>query len=89
MSDALDKQRDNLENELDELRDELLVADANYENATTIAERDAADVECKRLRSELHARQQQLRTLKEDFRNSSAPVASDEPLNKRAQAAGE
>jgi hypothetical protein len=86
---AFNKQRDNLEKELDDLREELLVADANYENATTIAQRDAVDVECKRLRAELKARQQQLRTVKEDLRNRSAPATSSETPKKRVQAAGE
>jgi hypothetical protein len=46
---AFDKQPDKFEDELDELRDKLLVAEANYENATTISELHAADAECKRL----------------------------------------
>lgn len=51
---ALDKQHGTLLTQLDEIRELLLVADAKYENATSIAERDAADAECNRLRAEIH-----------------------------------
>jgi hypothetical protein len=88
---VFDKQRDDLENELDELREKLLVADASYENAVTIAERDAADLECIRLRSEIRARRQLLRTSQQDSRGESAPTApkGPGPSKKRAQSAGQ
>jgi signal recognition particle GTPase len=82
-------QRDHLENELDELREELLVAEVEYENAITIVERDAADVDCNRLRTEIKTRQQLLRTLKEHLRDGSAPTSSTKSPKIRVQAAGE
>jgi hypothetical protein len=51
---VLDEERGDLLTQLDELRELLLVADAKYENATSIAERDSADEECHRLRAEIH-----------------------------------
>jgi hypothetical protein len=85
---AFDKQPDKFEDELDELRDKLLVADANYENATTISELHAADAECKRLRAEIQARLQKLRIFKMDVKDGSAPTKSIEP-RKKAKATGE
>lgn len=84
---AFDKQWEDLENELERLREQLLVEDAKYENAICIAERHAADVECKHLRDEIRAKQKQLQSLKEAFegRASGTPAA---PPKKKAQSAG-
>jgi hypothetical protein len=76
----------NSDDDRDELRERLFIADANYENATTVAERDAADLECKRLRAELQTRLQDHCAIKEDS-NDSAP--SKHSPKKKAQAAGE
>jgi DNA-binding ferritin-like protein len=86
---AFSKQRENLEDELDELGEELLAADANYENAVTIPALRAAEAECKRLRAEIKARRQQLRALLEDLESGSDPTTSAESPKKKSQAAGE
>jgi hypothetical protein len=86
---AFYKQYEMFMNELDELREQLLVADANYENASTIVQRDVSDVDCNRLRAAIKIRQQLLWTLKENLRNESAPTPSTEFTNRRTQATGE
>jgi hypothetical protein len=80
--------QNNSDNNLEELRERLLIADANYENATTVAERDAADLECKRLRGELHARQRDHSAVKEGVSGSAQSTLKESP-KKKAQAAGE
>ncbi|HLH09172.1 MAG TPA: hypothetical protein VKW78_18185 [Terriglobales bacterium] len=80
--DDFSRQRADLENELDNLREQLLVADERYENATAVADRDAADEDCQRLRRELRARREELRDLNAE-RGSKRAVP-----RARAQAAG-
>jgi hypothetical protein len=73
---AFYKQYEIVMNEMDELREQLLVADANYENAMTIVQRDVSDKDCNRLRAEIKIRRQLLWTLKEKLeeRVRSNPV---------------
>lgn len=80
--------QNNSDDNLEELRERLLIADANYENASTVAERDAADLECKCLRAELHARQRDNCAVKEDVSGSAQSALKQSP-KKKAQAAGE
>ncbi len=66
LMDDASRRRAKLESELDHLREQILVADAAYENATTQASHDAADTECQRLRKQLRALRTQLRELNAD-----------------------
>jgi hypothetical protein len=76
--------QNNFDNNLEDLRERLLIADANYENATPVAARDAADLECKRLRAELHSRQRD-HCSKEDVSGSAQSTLKESP-KKKAQA---
>jgi len=78
-----------LESDLGRLREQLLIADAKYENAICIAERHTADIECKRLRDEIRATQLQLRSLREALENPSDPGAVSEAPKKKSQSVGD
>jgi fumarate hydratase class II len=84
---AFDKQWEDIQNELEQLREQLLIEDAKYENAICIAETHAADLQCKHLREEIRAKQQQLQSLKKQFEDSASDIPSAVP-KKKAQSAG-
>lgn len=65
MAEAINR-RTQLENELDALREELLLADEGYETAQSVAEREAADGNCQRIRRRIQSLREELRNLNAD-----------------------